>query len=115
MAGNVPMVQILLDGGADVHCPDVFGVRPLHHAACLSSVRPSCVPKYAPKGGTTGSAHGSAFQAMPKKRCWFFPKAEAARELLRRGAEMHGTDSGERTPLVSAYPGLLGRIWVIGK
>jgi len=36
MAGNAALVRVLLDAGADVHCPDVGGMRPIHHAACLS-------------------------------------------------------------------------------
>lgn len=36
MAGNAALVRVLLDAGADVHCPDVGGMKPIHHAACLS-------------------------------------------------------------------------------
>jgi ankyrin repeat protein len=36
LTGNAAMARALLDAGADVHCPDVGGMRPIHHAACLS-------------------------------------------------------------------------------
>jgi hypothetical protein len=99
--GNIPMMALLVERGADVNKPNALGERALMHAAWRGQIE--AIKWLLAKGARVNS---DAMQWSPLHYAVFAGHAEAAALLLERGADINArSTNGSSVIMMAVYEG----------
>ena len=96
--GDLEMVQVLLEYGVDVNCPNIYGSTPLLYVSQSGHRNAPSIARFLIERGADPNTRGS-LGYTPLHEASVYGRTEIARLLIEHGANVEVKDDDGKTPL----------------